>query len=319
MQMVQHELLLEGPRAGAGHPPSEVVAAVLGRMAPLVAGAASMAFRRATSVRGPIPSWLRAATDVRLVDVARGRSDSTVLVLEGPRLGDAAREVYKQLSLFESTSKPAEDETAVDLLTEALSDVRAEKRESERFDTSLLGRVERFKPAFALGLDDIVINSRRKKSTTASRIDPALTESARKLYRSTPPAQRVRVSGKLDMIRDSDRVFALIVDGAVLRGIWFGDDMASLSKVFRENVTVEGRGVFRPSGALLRVEAQSVVHASSSDDLFRRVPSAAVGPIEPIRSHRKLTGSGRGFDAIFGRWPGEEQDEELEAALRDLS
>jgi hypothetical protein len=77
---------------------------------------------------------------------------------------------------------------------------------------------------------------------------------------------------------------------------------------------VEGVGVFRPSGSLLRVDADAIVAASSQDEFFRRVPSAIAR-----RDYHKLArlraGEKSAYAQLRGWLPGEESDEEFNTAV----
>jgi len=77
---------------------------------------------------------------------------------------------------------------------------------------------------------------------------------------------------------------------------------------------VEGVGVFRPSGSLLRVDADAIVLASSQDEFFRRVPSAAAK-----RDYHKLAwlkaGEKSSYAQLRGWLPSDESDEDFNAAV----
>src|SRR5207245_1927643 len=129
---------------------------------------------------------------------------------------------------------PRGEDTAFDLAGDLLLDVEAERRESDRFDAPLLRRIEAFGRAERTGVEEIVLHGDRLSTAMGSppRIDREIAKKALSLSAATPPEQRVRVAGKLDMIRDSDRVFALIVEESLpVRGLWVGDDMGPLQRL----------------------------------------------------------------------------------------
>jgi len=120
------------------------------------------------------------------------------------------------------------------------------------------------------------------------------------------------------MIRDSDNVFVLVLDdGARIRGVWSSGEMVSLSPFFGKYVLAEGIGVFRPSGSLLRVDAEAMDLGGEADRFFSKTPvPQAVAPLtERVRQAQTPQ---RGASAIYGKWPGDESEEDLLASLEEL-
>ena len=88
--------------------------------------------------------------------------------------------------------------------------------------------------------------------------------------------------------------------------------------MFGQSVVVSGMAVFRPSSRLLRIEAEAIDPAGSDAAVWARVP-APLFRIMDTASLRQPQGPRSGVNAIIGRWPGEESDEEITGALRELS
>src|ERR1700761_4768866 len=101
-----------------------------------------------------------------------------------------------------------------------------------------------------------------RRSSTAERLDPDAAPPAR-----TPEDRRVMVAGKLEMIRHSDRRFTVVLPaGEVLRGVASERvDISDLAGLFGKHVLVSGTVKFRPSGSVLRVEADRIEPASADD------------------------------------------------------
>lgn len=120
---------------------------------------------------------------------------------------------------------------------------------------------------------------------------------------------RARVRGTLDTLSVGTRSFVLrLDDGAILPGGFGGLPIDELRALLGERVVVEGIVRFRLTGAAERVEAECVQLAAVGDAVWARAPSAAADP----QPHPTPAG----LDALFGRWPGDETDEQLAAALR---
>ena len=277
-----------------------------------------MGFRHSSRRPGRIPTWLSAAEDVRFVEISRCNG-GTLLHFEAPKFGEVADEPYRQPMLFDAP--PPRTDTAFDLLGDIVADVAGRVADSERFDTGVLQRLEKFGSTVfkrGRGVSAITIRGGRLPVDRPPRIDLEVSEAAGSLYRETPAPKRVRVAGKLDMIRDSDRVFNLILgSGERLRGVWTGGDTAVLADFFKQAVVVGGTGVFRPSGALLRVDAEAIALAGPKDEFFSVMPQPTRRTPEIKELLRKQKARG-GLAGIFGKWPGDETEEELLAALKEM-
>lgn len=155
-----------------------------------------------------------------------------------------------------------------------------------------------------------------RRSAAAERLDPDVAFPAR-----APDDRRVIVAGKIEMIRHSDRRFTLILPaGEVLRGIASARvDLEDVAGLFGKPALVSGTARFHPSGSLLRVEADRIEPASADDvAVFSAAPTPLLDDLDP-HARRLSPGPGSGLDAIVGQWPGDESDEEILAALAELS
>ena len=234
---------------------------------------------------------------------------------EVPTFGSVASELFQQRLLWEDGPKP--EETAFELFGAALHDVAARRAESNSFDPGMLRRIRTYRRIVTRGIDRITM-----PDTVASRrgrIDADVVAAASELYAVTPAARRLRVMGRLDVMGASQGVLKLDVrPGEIVTALWEGDEpVETLREFFNKAVVVEGVGIFRPSGSLLRVDADAIAPASSKDEFFRRVPSAVVQ-----RDYHKLarlkTGEKSTYAQLRGSLPGDESDGEFDAALAAL-
>ena len=131
--------------------------------------------------------------------------------------------------------------------------------------------------------------------------------------------ERVRLAGLLDMVRASTQTFALrLDDGQEVQGALIAGQIEELAPLFRKMVLVLGRAVYRASGALLRVDADEVLPSSGQDHFFSKVPESSPATFNLNRELHKQRHK-KGLAAIIGKWPGDESDEEIEQALKELS
>lgn len=273
-----------------------------------------MAFESRSRAKGKRPGWLTAASDIRFLE--HSGEEKTILHFEAPRLGEAAQVLYQQGELWQT--RPAPEDTGFDLLGDVIGDVAAANGDSERFDRPLLQELERFKRGLNGSFQKMEFTGNRYTPSRPAVITSAVIKAAQQLSHDTPRPQQTRLAGKLDMIRDSTNSFAVkLKDGQEIRGVLTDGEIARVAELFGQEVLVLGKAVYRPSGRLLRIDADEVVQAAERDRFFSSVP-------KPKRSRYNLREVLReqqhkgGVSAIFGKWPGDESDEEIARALKEL-
>jgi len=319
MKLATHILRISGPSSRDGRPSFTGVGSVMASIGTAAREATCMRFRHASRIKGRRPDWLREVADLNPVDIQDAGDNAKIVVFEAPRLGKAAAEVYERKGLFDTF--PKETETAIDVLSQTVGVIAARNAASEWYDTDLLKRMESLGTVFkrqgvtAVGLG--AFNGAGAATLPSATIDAATVDAAESLHRQSPKSQRVRVSGKLDMLRDSDRAFDLLLqDGARVRGVW-EDDLGAILALLGKQVVVDALAVFRPSGTLLRIEAGGMEEASTDDGYFSKLPRPAPVRID-LRAAHQVQATNTGLAAVYGKWPGDETEEELLAALKDL-
>jgi hypothetical protein len=314
VKTVIQSIVLRGDQHWGPKPPAAAVGEVMRLIPTAVQFSIRMTFEGRSTIRGARPAWLEAASDVRFVDL-KGTSDTT-LFFEAPQLGEAAPDLYTQREFW--PSRPDPTDTGFDLLGDVVEDVSHANADSERFDNPLLRKLRMFDHALNGTFQSIDIVAGRYSVTAPATITRQVIETAKELTTTTPPSQAVRVYGRLDMIRASTQSFALkLLNGDEIRAVADGFDIGSLAEFFQKNVLVLGKAVYRPSGRPLRIDATGVMIAGDDQRFFSKVPPPRVKP-RKYTTLQPSPGKG-GVAAIFGRWPGEESDAEIEAALAELS
>jgi hypothetical protein len=148
-------------------------------------------------------------------------------------------------------------------------------------------------------------------------LNAATISTARTFYDSTPGSRRVKVFGKLDMVRASTQRFALILpSGEEAQGILRDGDICDLQGLLAKPIVVFGKAVYRPSGRLLRIDADKIEIGSETDQFFGKIPPGV--PAQPAAMKNHVASVRGGVNAIFGKWPGTETDEQVAEAMRRL-
>lgn len=312
---VPHTVTLRSPSKYGGRVPPARVGVVLEAFEEQLRRSVSMALRGRSTSPGPLPAWLARVTDVRLVGL-EGKTD-TLLHFEAPRLGEAT-DVYAQEELW--STRPSPDWTAFEVLADVVRAVGASDADSDRYDGPLLRSLwRRLGRVVGDGFTDATIEDRRGGTKSRAVIDAQVLSAARSLGARLPAPRAVRVVGKLDMIRDSTQTFALLLDsGEEVHGTLVQGELADVTPLFKRRVMVQGKAIYRPSGRVLRIDAELLRDGHDEPGLWSKVP----GPLEkPVRAtdHRRPQGPTTGVNAFWGRWPGDETDEELLRAMDEMS
>ena len=313
----QHEICLESEQYFDGRLPTHHLGLLLADLPVAIRGAVSMALRNRSKAPGKQPIWLRRASDLRFTGYAG--NGVTKLQFELPSLNAAASEVYQQPWLFDS-GQPDGKLTGLDLLMNVVSDIDAGLADSNVFDPQLLHQISKFKRFFKSGpFTGFRIAGSVQDELGEINVTRETTENSLRLYGRTPAPQRTRIVGKLDGIEASTQRFSLLLDsGDRVAGVYPEEVADDLQRLWRERVLVLGTSVFRASGNLLRVEADSIENGENAAAVFSTPPVASGSRLDPNRL-RKPQGPRSGMAAIMGQWPGDETDEEIEVALEHIS
>jgi hypothetical protein len=295
--------------------PSHALGCLLGFIPHAVRQSVRMAIEGRSRAKGKRPDWLRAAADIRFL--GHEGTDATILHFEAPTLGEAAPRLYAQQELW--PTKPAPSDTGFDLLGDVFKDVAAQNADSERFDRQLLDEIFGLRHVLNGTFREMAVAGVRHSGPQAVVVTPSVVQIARSLYTNTPVPQQVRIAGKLDMLRASTQSFGVILDdGQEIRGVLTEGDVEQISPFLNRRVLVLGKAIYRPSGRLLRVDAEEVVEASGEERFFSTIPKP-VWKMFDLRDTVREQQHKLGIAAVIGKWPGDETDEQIEEALKELS
>jgi len=311
-----HEIRLKSLHRFGRRAPPGPLGELLRCLPRLVRGAVLMAIVKRSRLKNP-PEWVSAAADIRLVDYA-GQEEDTILQLEAPQLGKAASALYVQKEFWPTL--PAPEDTCMDLLADILNELSVFDRDSEHFDRNLLHQLTTFYSRIQTSFEAIEISGRRYPQERPVRVDQHLLETVHQISARIPEAQRVRVVGTLDMIRASTRSCAIrLLHGQEVPCVLLKGDVRKISGLLTKPVLVLGWVQYKPSGRVLRIDAEDIRPAQKEDIAFwSRLPSPQL-PEADLTIFRYPQGPRSGVAAVLGHWPGNETDEEINAWLREIS
>ncbi len=123
---------------------------------------------------------------------------------------------------------------------------------------------------------------------------------------------RIRVEGTLDMVQASDSSFRLILnDGRILPGRLVGYPILALARLLGRRLLVFGNGRFGPGPELESIEVDGFLPNDGQP--------WTISATDPPVSDEVNEELARRFRSVLGKWPGDETDEEIEQALREIS
>jgi hypothetical protein len=312
--MLPYSLVLHGFDSPGGTLPGPLVRDLLDVLDDGAKGAVRLRLEgRSRAAGGVAPAWVTDAAAFELVGLLR---EGCGLQLTAATFQESLPHRFEQADLFPAV-RPGD--TALTVMGASLADALAGAADSEAYDQPLLATFEEFRRVFRYGIESVEIRNGRQGAAPVVITSEGL-QAVRRLKRQTPPPRRVRVAGKVDEIRHSDRAFTLVLDGGdALRGVLVEGEPGVLADYFGGSAVVSGVAHFRPSGTLLRVDAERLEPASD-DDL--ELWSASPLPLfrdAPARELHRPQGPRSGINAIVGMWPGDETDEEIFALIEEIS
>jgi len=315
MSTVSQSIILKSRQHFGRRVPTPAIGKVLLAVPSAVRMSVRMALEGRSRARGKCPEWLQAAADIRFL--GHDGTDDTILHFEAPTLGDAAPRLFAQKELW--PTRPDPGNTGFDVLAAVVGDIAAQNADSERFDRPLLDRIAGFRKVLNGTFDELAIVGQQTAPQPTAELTPAILECARSLYTNMPVPQRVRVVGKLDMIRASTQSFGVMLDdGQEVRGVLTTGDIRSISPLLNQRILVLGKAIYRASGKVLRIDAEEVSATHESGPFFSAIPK----PIRKRFDFKEAASAPRhasGIAAIFGMWPGDETDDQIAQALKELS
>src|SRR4051794_24367177 len=117
----------------------------------------------------------------------------------------------------------------------------------------------------------------------------------------------------------SSRGFELhLDDGTPARGVMVEGDMDANKPLCGHRVLVQGLAIYRPSGRLLRIDADRIEPGDAMPGIWSVIPPPRARKLD-ARQSLKPQGPTSGVSAFVGQWPGDESDDEWNDMIERLS
>jgi hypothetical protein len=134
-------------------------------------------------------------------------------------------------------------------------------------------------------------------------------------------SRQVKIAGQLDSITMSNRTFKLITaeKQSVVKGFTQSIAQPILPTWLGKEVLISGQAYFTAGGKILTLEAEQITIATERDlEIWGQVPTPLYRPFQ-LDDFKVPQDKNSGMSAIYGKWPGNETDEEILMALEELS
>lgn len=259
------------------------------------------------------PAWLIEASAFRFVGIESG---SACIAVEADSLLEQCPAKFGQVDMFIVPTNG--DRTGVELLAESLDEALTWNLDSDYLDRPLVDWFANFKRLFSNGIQEFEMRGGAGGSRAVRASDIATFEN---LFARIPPSQTVRVAGKLDSVKASNRTFELrLVDESTLRGVFPAGRFHEFKASLGEMVVVTGEGDFKPSGTLRQLNGRSLAPSTAAEQALWSHPPVHLDTELSLRELKRSAGTGENhvIARLKGQWPGDETDEELKAALKEF-
>jgi hypothetical protein len=312
--MIIHDIKLDGP----GVKGTVVNAHLLSELLRIIIDGSQQALRVRTqgrsTARGILPSWISTSSEFE-VEIVKG---STLLQITAPTLIEADPSAFKQRELFPEIDP---DLTSFDYFTDSLDAVLDGSERSNLYDRGMLKLLSGLDSVFERGIEEITFHSKGKSEVRKIQVSKRDLASFTKLEEQIPHPQQAKIAGKLDLIRHSDRTFILQLPETKeqVKGITDSHHLEDLQDLWGKSVLVSGTVHFTSTGSILRIEADQIKTASERDIMMWSVPPEPLKKPASATAFRVHQGPRSGINAVIGRWPGDESDDEIEEVLETLS
>lgn len=313
--MVSYQLLLHGLRSRDEGIPGPLLRDLLDAVDDSARGAVRLrlAGRSAAGV-GQGVEWIERAASFNVVGFT---SEVPGIELQAPSLADA---VPPDIASRDIAGQLAREESALNLLNVSLGEALAGSADSDTYDGPLLETFREFERVFHYGVDALELRNGRWDAP-GLHVTPQGLDVVRQLQRRTPGPRRVRLAGRIveAWIVGELGVRLQLASGEYVRCVLVKGRHEPVAKLFGEIAIVSGLARFRPSGKLLRVDAERIVSGTERDvEAWSVVPRPLDGK-RAVRETWQPQGPDTGLNAIIGKWPGDETDEEIFRLLEEMS
>lgn len=241
----------------------------------------------------------------------KGDDGSTILTLEAENF----QNIPVQLDLFrekQELNMLTPMALVIQAFTAALSD-----DDNGMIDEPMIDELLKFRKFFQTDTEKVLLTNRStipEVEFTRKEIDKI-----ENLFKKIPPPQKTTVAGVVDEMKYTrEQVILTTADHKKIVVVVAKELFNGLKEFFGQQIAITGMAHFKPGGQLSYIKMESFNEADERMmKMFSKKPhkmSIQQQIALQIREGKKPNP----IDEIFGKWPGNETDEEFEKMLKDL-
>ncbi len=258
-----------------------------------------------------IPKKLNKYLNIFLTQTT-GTDDNTILTLDA----DNFKNIEVQLDLFKE-KQSLNTLTPMALVIKTFNAALSDKDDDKNLlDEPLLYELIKFKKFFKTDTEKVLLSNR----STIPEIEFSQKEidKIEKLIKTIPQPQKTVVVGIIDEMKFSkEQVVLTTSDNKKIVVIVPKKLFDELKDFFGREIAITGMAHFKPGGLLSYVKMENFGDPGKAAKIFSRKPESL--SIQQQIALQIREGKKRNpIDEIFGKWPGNETDEEFDRMLKDL-
>lgn len=238
--------------------------------------------------------------------------EATAFTLDADNFG----KLPVQLDAFWDKSEIGEL-TPVSLVIASLRAALLEEEDKNLLDEPLIDELISLKRFFQS--DNEILSLSNRGSVPEISLGTREIDQMEHLYKRIPDPQKVVVNGKIDEMKHSKKQLVLLTEKKERVVVMPHDNsiITELSGFFGKDITITGIAHFKPGGQLSFVQLESFGQPGKGDEIFSKKPEK-MGIQQKIALQLREGKKANPLDDIFGKWPGDETDEEFERMLKEL-
>ncbi|MFQ3575377.1 MAG: hypothetical protein SNJ77_02975 [Cytophagales bacterium] len=258
-----------------------------------------------------MPKNLNKYLHVFLIQTA-GIDGNTILTLDA----DNFQNIPMQLDLFKE-KQALNTLTPMALVIKSFTAALSDEEDKNMIDEPLIDELIKFKKFFITDTEKVLLTNR----STVPEIEFSKKDIIKieNLYKTIPQPQKAIVAGTLDEMKFSrEQVILTTTDSKKIVVVVEKDRFQELKEYFGKETAIAGMAHFKPGGQLSYVKMESFSEADERlIKMFSKKPHKMTMQ-QQIALQVKEGKKRNPIDEIFGKWPGDETDEEFEQMLKDL-
>lgn len=258
-----------------------------------------------------MPKNLNKYLNVFLTQTA-GLDGNTILTLDA----DNFQNIPVQLDLFKE-KQSLNTLTPMALVIRSFTAALSDDDDKNMIDEPLIDELLRFKKFFQTDTEKVLLTNR--SSIPEIEFSRREFDKIERLFKTIPQPQKTVVAGVIDEMKFSREQVILTTSEnkkivVIVAKYLFGD----LKEFFGQEIAINGMAHFKPGGQLSYVKMEGFSESNERlNKMFSKKPHK-MSMQQQIALQLREGKKANPIDDIFGKWPGNETDEEFEQMLKAL-